>query len=170
MLSLYFYKKVETMPFPALKVAKTLSEMVDWNITNLQLQKILYITHMFYIGRGLGTKLIREEFEAWDYGPVIPVVYRELKSFGSSNILDIFTTSGLKKTDTEYEFLYEMAKSLKEYTGGELVSITHHPKGAWHKCYKKNVKGIVIPTEEINNEYNTLYQSEEVENQGNEVC
>ncbi|MCH9845266.1 MAG: DUF4065 domain-containing protein [Alphaproteobacteria bacterium] len=146
------------MSFPALRVAKTLSELVDWNITNLQLQKILYITHMFYIGRELGPKLIREEFEAWDYGPVIPVVYRELKSFGSSNILNIFTTNRLKEDEIDYTFLREITNDLKEYTGGELVSITHHPEGAWHKCYKENVKGIVIPTEEIKNEYDELYK------------
>ncbi|MGN8398370.1 Panacea domain-containing protein [Helicobacter pylori] len=44
-------------------------------ITNLKLQKMLYIAQA-----ESDSKLIKEDFQAWDYGPVIPDVYRNFCS------------------------------------------------------------------------------------------
>ena len=53
-----------------------------WSLSNLQLQKILFMADMNFVGQGKG-RLIDEDFEAWDYGPVLPSLYRECKPFGA---------------------------------------------------------------------------------------
>ena len=73
-------------PFKALK---TLGQIGGWNLTNLQIQKILYLIHLFYLGRK-GDPLINESFEAWDYGPVLPSLYHEINFFDSDPVLDVF--------------------------------------------------------------------------------
>ncbi|MGL2448520.1 Panacea domain-containing protein [Helicobacter pylori] len=52
-------------------------------ITNLKLQKMLYIAQA-----ESDSKLIKikEDFQAWDYGPVIPDVYRNFCINGSTPI------------------------------------------------------------------------------------
>ena len=44
-------------------------------VSNLQLQKIMYFTHLYYL-RNYKSKLITDlPFEAWKFGPVIEQVY-----------------------------------------------------------------------------------------------
>jgi len=62
----------------------------DWRVTNLQLQKILYFSQMCYLGLE-HDRLADTAFEAWDYGPVSPKVYRQVRMFGSSPIRDVFS-------------------------------------------------------------------------------
>ena len=55
-------------------------------VTNLSLQKLLYFTHAEFL-TATERPLIRHNFEAWEYGPVLPYVYREFKSFGADPIV-----------------------------------------------------------------------------------
>ena len=56
------------MSIPAYSAARYICARGDWRVTNLALQKILYLAHMVHLGR-TGRALIDGEFEAWDYGP-----------------------------------------------------------------------------------------------------
>ena len=69
--------------------AKRLCERSGWSLTNLKLQKLLYISHMFHLGK-TGEPLVNGHFEAWDYGPVSPFLYHKVKVFGSSPVENIF--------------------------------------------------------------------------------
>ena len=55
------------MPIHVLQAAKYMADRSGWNLSNLELQKILYIAHMFHLGRH-STALVRGEFQAWDLG------------------------------------------------------------------------------------------------------
>ena len=46
------------MTVPSLSAAKRLCEKSDWTLTNLHVQKLLYIAHMFYMGENGGDKLV----------------------------------------------------------------------------------------------------------------
>jgi uncharacterized phage-associated protein len=57
--------------------AKKVCERRTWGVSNLEINKILYFAHMLFLGRhGLDSPLVEEMFQAWDYGPVLPSVYR----------------------------------------------------------------------------------------------
>jgi uncharacterized phage-associated protein len=58
-----------------------------WTITNLALQKLLYFAHGIHLTK---TKrpLVSGYFEAWQYGPVHPAVYRAFKPSGSAPIIN----------------------------------------------------------------------------------
>ena len=71
--------------------AEFICERSGWAITQLSLQKILYIAHMVHMGRGHGP-LVPGHFEAWDYGPVHPVLYQKVKGFGAKPIPNVFWT------------------------------------------------------------------------------
>jgi uncharacterized phage-associated protein len=140
----------------ALDAARTLCELRDWSLSNLEIQKLLYLAHMFYLGRK-GEPLIRETFEAWDYGPVVPEVYRQASGFGSGAVEGRFwRSSSIEEGLPEYEILNEIAEDTKGISAGRLVAITHRANGAWAKNYKPNVRGIVIPNADVLAEYEGL--------------
>ena len=61
--------------------ARTIADLWDGPVTNLALQKLLYLSHMVHSGRGRGL-LASNHFQAWDYGPVEPQLYHKLKAYG----------------------------------------------------------------------------------------
>ena len=48
----------------------------------MKLQKLLYLTHGYYHAV-TGRPWVDEAFEAWDYGPVAPSLYREFRQYGA---------------------------------------------------------------------------------------
>ena len=136
-------------PVSALAAARHMCEKSDWTVTNLELQKMLYLAQMVYMGDHDGEPLFIGRFEAWDYGPVLPEVYRYARVFGSTPILDVFF--GVRPIDDEErrEFLNSAYDQLSTRTAGDLVNITHWSGGAWNKYYTPGDKGIVIPNEAI---------------------
>lgn len=50
-------------------------------MTNMRVNKLLYFAQGECL-RQLGKPLFDEDMEAWDYGPVVPSVYRTYKEFG----------------------------------------------------------------------------------------
>jgi uncharacterized phage-associated protein len=141
------------MTISTFEAAKKVCELSNWSVTNLKLQKILYIAHKVFLGRNNGQPLIDNNFEAWDYGPVVPELYREVKMFGNQPIKNIFR--GVEDIDgsTESALIQEACEHLLAKSAGELVAITHRDDGAWDRCYQPGVKGIVISNEQILDEY-----------------
>ena len=125
----------------------------NWSVTNLSLQKILYLAHMVHLGR-TGQRLVNNDFEAWDYGPVEPDLYRAVRMFGSKPIQDIFYFSSPIAQGIEEATLVETCDALIPKKPGELVAITHWQNGAWAKNYVAGSRGIVIPDQDIIAEYN----------------
>ncbi len=146
------------MSMPALQASKHLCQISDWTLTNLSINKILYISNMIYMGRNEGRRLIEEDFQAWDYGPVISDVYYALKAFGASPVKNVFRRYSFEDPDNnDLAYLDWAYEGLKNKSPSALVSMTHWEEGAWSKVYKPGVKKIVIPDQEIMNEYSSRY-------------
>lgn len=93
-------------------------------ITNLKAQKLLYYAQGVLLAR-TGKPLFEDDFVAWQHGPVIPDLYRELKSFGSSQIkldddldLDIFS-------DQQMDLLISVYKTYGQFSAWKLRDMTH---------------------------------------------
>lgn len=137
--------------------AKTLGHYADWKLTNLQMQKILYLAHMVYMGKHNGEPLVNDEFQSWEYGPVLPSLYHKIKFFGNNPVKDIFFTNNmLDKHIDEAKVLKEASEQFKNVSPAYLVGLTHRKDGAWDKTYIKDAKGIVIPNNEILAEFQSL--------------
>ena len=54
-------------------------------LSNLELQKIQYFTELAYIKK-FNKHLIIDDFEAWQYGPIIRSVYYEYRNYGANSI------------------------------------------------------------------------------------
>jgi uncharacterized phage-associated protein len=136
-------------------VCRQICNLSDWRISNLQLQKILYLAQMYYMGRNNSRRLVDTFFEAWDYGPVAPDLYHKVKLFGSDPVEDIFYQARVFRDDDDRKLvLDEVCADLLKRTPGELVDLTHWEDGAWARHYRPGVKRIPIPDSDIYREYN----------------
>lgn len=150
------------MGIRALEAAKIACEASDWTISNLQLQKILYIAHMLYSGRNNNNPLIvGDAFQAWEYGPVLPSVYQYVKAFGASPIRNVFRSIGESGDSDEKRALVNSVGQLSKFPPFKLVQVTHDPRGAWAKVYVPNGH-CIIPQEYILDEYNTIVKPHDV--------
>ena len=145
------------MTINVLQAAKHLCKESNWSLTNLQVQKILYICHVLYYGEEK-KPLIEGEFQAWDYGPVHPDLYHFLKNYGADPIpkLAFNKVEDPKYTNHEKQLkmIYDGAKTFGADSGPKLVAMTHWDKGAWKNKYIPGVKHISILKEDILKEYN----------------
>lgn len=128
-------------------------------VTNLALQKLVYFCHVWaLISRG--EPLIRHKFEAWEFGPVLPYLYRSFKNFDRSPInsraMQIDPADGQQRV-VGYDFDAETESLLKEtvefysrLSAGSLVELSHAEGGPWHSVW--NHAGNVNPGMKIDDD------------------
>ena len=142
------------MAINSLTAAKRVCEATNWTATNLEVNKILYLAQMMRLGRTSGSQpLVSEHFQAWDYGPVLPMVYHRLKAFGNGPAGDVFLAFPSIRDTAEADLIDEAVDSVKDKTPGQLIAITHWEGGAWAKNYRPGSRNLVIPNADIYEEY-----------------
>jgi uncharacterized phage-associated protein len=92
-------------------------------ISNLKLQKLLYYMQGFYLAY-FQESLFDEEIEAWQYGPVVPVVYEHYKDNGSAGIPPSGQCLALKSLKEEALF-NEVFRVYGDYSAIGLMNLTH---------------------------------------------
>ena len=132
--------------------AKRLCEKSGWSLTHLEVQKMAYLAQMFFMGQRDGTPLISGTFEAWDFGPVHPALYHELKVYGAE-IIGPEAFQAYSTVPDAHEGASFLDAAVDELPREKLVGITHWREGAWRKNYKPMVRGIRIPNSDILEEY-----------------
>ena len=125
--------------YPALAFADYFIEKAladNKNITNMTVLKLLYFVQGFGFQR-LDCRLIKEDFYAWQWGPVIKEVYDFFKSYGSSPIRSISgiyhnELQEIKNNPTIIEILDKLYV-LVDINPFVLSEKTHIPGGPWSK-------------------------------------
>lgn len=135
-------------------------------ITNLSLQKIIYFCHVWSLIK-LERPLIRHNFEAWQYGPVLQYVYREFKAFESEPItiramcLDPMTgnenVAACEFDSSTRALLERVVDFYSRLTASDLVQLTHVEGGPWDSVW--NHDGNVNPGMKIDNDSIRKYYS-----------
>ena len=139
--------------------ARYLCELSGWKLSNLQLQKMLYLADMNFVGQGRG-RLLDEDFEAWDYGPVLPSLYHTCKAFGPKPIPNVFWGAVDIRGTPEAQILDTAWNNLRGQNPGRLVENTHWAGGAWAQRYVPGARGIKITSHDMVNEYRKRIASE----------
>ncbi len=132
----------------------------------MKLQKLLYLTHGYYLGAN-GSPWVKEHFEAWDYGPVLPSIYHEFKEYGSSRIKEGERASEVVKIDGKFrmqvpnaieeddtatsEVLSYVIEAYGSKSGVYLSNLTHKVGSPWDNVRKESggARGADIPDELI---------------------
>lgn len=158
--------------FPLL-VADYIIASGEGRFTPLQVIKLAYISHGFTLAL-LHSPLVQDEIEAWRYGPVIPALYDFLKPYGSKPITQLLYCGTMVGTDSikdrkeffgsiltkeQHGIIDRVLDVYGQFSGIELLKLTHKPGSPWSMYYKKGQRGIVIPNGVIKKHYEGLLAS-----------
>ena len=122
-----------------------------WTLTQIELQKLLYLAHMVHLGN-FCKPLVRGDFEAWEFGPVHPMLYKAVRVYGSRTITRIGSNRHPLQPGTEKTTLDAVYSELGLVSASKLIRITHWTGGAWAKNYTGD-RGVVIPEKDILGEF-----------------
>lgn len=136
----------------ALDAAVTLAEASGWSLTNLEIQKLLYMAQMNYMGEHAGAPLFHEDFQAWKLGPVVPSIYKRARDYGSGSVRNLFHNVSFVDAKKKKAVL-DVYQDLKSASAWDLVAITHWQGGAWAKNFVPGKSAILIPKTDIMDEY-----------------
>jgi uncharacterized phage-associated protein len=142
--------------------------------TPLKIIKLVYIAHGWHLGL-TGAPLINEPPQAWRYGPVIPSLYRSLKSYGNEpvrNPLTEFTSTdpldwvleerdvALPNDPRTVAFLQSVWDAYGRLSAMQLSELTHQPGTPWERIWNdrggRYSRGVEIPEEWITEHYRRL--------------
>lgn len=126
------YKAIDAAYY-LLKVAKEKS----FSITNLQLQKLIYIANGYMLAIN-HEPLINEQPQAWKYGPVVHSIYRQFKNYSDSPItvnVDAIKQDNLS-SDAK-EIIDAVVETYGSESAVDLVNLTHAPNTPWDEIWNK---------------------------------
>lgn len=159
------------------------ADLRDIAITNLALQKLLYFTHGLYLTQ-MKKPLVSGYFEAWQYGPVHPSVYRAFKGAGSSEISmrakgkDPLTgcPRPIRAVDdcVVSDLVQHVLRSYGSMSPGRLVDLSHAKGSPWDYIVDKSrtsvAFGLQIPDNVIVDRFQYHKVSVGIEPKAGEPC
>lgn len=117
------------------------SNLKDYGISNLKLQKILYFVQAYFLIQ-TSHPCFKEKIEAWDFGPVVPKAYCEYKQYGCGDIPttksfimidkdNIWNSKRVKFkeiaiSDDDKSLIDKVVDKFSEYSATDLVELTQH--------------------------------------------
>jgi uncharacterized phage-associated protein len=124
-------------------------DAVEFDLTNLRINKLLFFIHAESL-RQRPEGLIRNHFEAWQFGPVIRPVFDTFKIYNDGPITALaqYLDYALGKRipvpydDIREEDLKIIVREFRNYSRfstGQLVSLSHEPGGPWDVVYRANL-------------------------------
>jgi uncharacterized phage-associated protein len=150
------------MAYSALAVANAFIDRATTDqlrgLTPMKLQKLLFYTQSWHLREKKGP-LMDDHFARWQYGPVIPSLYHELKSHGGRPItsmlsnLDsddggyVIVTPTIPENDEyAHRLIDRIIKKYGRFSGTQLSNLSHEPGTAWAL---KGADGSAITWEEM---------------------
>lgn len=127
--------------YNALLIARYIIKYCNENgyvISNLKLQKLLYfIQAEFLVSKN--TSCFSDNIEAWDFGPVVPIVYRRYKVYGSAHIPFMFEDDSYNIEKEDKDLINGILDKCAVYSASYLVDITHK-QDPWINAYHSRNK------------------------------
>jgi uncharacterized phage-associated protein len=153
------------MAYDGRAVANLLLDLADEQglfLTHMAIHKIAYFAHGWRLAQR-GEPLIRQQFEAWDYGPVLRSVYDAFKftaraqvttrAMGIDPVTRIASPVRADFPTEDRQFLRAILLAYGRYSATHLSDLTHRRGGAWDRVWNapdgRITLGMRIPDETI---------------------
>jgi len=156
-------------PYDARGVANFFLDLADQNrtsLTQMALLKLLYFAQGWHLAKS-DAPLVLQDFEAWQFGPVIKIVRDEFSKFGDSAISGRATRFDLIKgqrsivtpmlTDEDQAFVTSIFSAYRGFDAWQLSELTHEAGSPWDCLWNSNTPvgrlGLRIRNEDIRNHF-----------------
>jgi|HubBroStandDraft_6_1064221.scaffolds.fasta_scaffold58038_1 uncharacterized phage-associated protein len=136
------------MAYPASTIANTfigLAEQQGMKLTNMQLQKLVYIAHGFYLAIE-HEPLLEEDVRAWQWGPVIRELYDELRNYGSHPVdkpIPPSTQIDEAADPGAMQIIRNVWRAYGKLSASQLSVITHQPDTPWRQAWNERPYGYI---------------------------
>lgn len=135
-----------------------LAQLQDKQLTNMQLQKLVFIAQGYFLAIH-GIPLHFHNTHAWQWGPVIPKLYKSLQKYGSDFVTETLETIDKIEPETkEADIIKAVLDNYGHYSGGQLSALTHRPNTPWSKTWEKD-KFSIIDNDLIEKHYKELLET-----------
>ncbi|MHA6289062.1 Panacea domain-containing protein [Maricaulis sp. CAU 1757] len=148
-------------PRPVANVILDIADEMRLGLSNFHLNKVLYFSQAERLAFN-DKPLFKLTFEAWQHGPILPVIYHEFKSFGSESIRARATIL-CKETgervlaryddlELDYNFLRRIVSEYGAMSFSALYAVAHQRGGAWDVVWNERSEGkfgMTIPNDLI---------------------
>lgn len=136
------------------------------DLNPMQLLKLVYIAHGWSLAI-TDEPLIKNRIEAWDYGPVIPDLYHEVKQFGRGSISSYDHLPFILIESELFPLINQVIDAYGSLKAFELSALTHKLGTPWNKIKenwnnglgKRLVRNPLIPNDEIKKHFLELWEA-----------
>ena len=90
-----------------------------------------------------GTPLLQGDIKAFQFGPVLPELYDELRNFGRGCVEAIPTTETGSLFDEQVQIIDSVWKYYGNKSGSQLSALTHRVGTPWHQVWNKTRFGLI---------------------------
>jgi uncharacterized phage-associated protein len=145
----------DKMIYSSLTIADWFREKSNNTLTPLQLIKLTYIAHGWCLALH-EAPLIDQDVQAWQYGPVIPDLYHQIKHFRGNSVSEQISATA-KPIESETKSLLESVFAAYGHLTGEKLSALTHAKGTpWSDVWDRMGRNAVISDMLIKTHYDKL--------------
>jgi len=136
----------------------------------MKVQKLVYFAHGWHLAIE-DSPLTRQDFEAWQFGPVIPDLYRAFKDYGSGAVTEyatkfnfdrhVYTTPRIREERGEpsivaLDVIRDVWGVYGSYSAIKLSNATHKIGTPWAKWYDPTRHHVVIPNSDIKDYFESM--------------
>ncbi|WP_310532344.1 type II toxin-antitoxin system antitoxin SocA domain-containing protein [Novosphingobium sp.] len=150
------------MPYSAAKIANQMLGLArdkGEEITPLKLLKLVYIAHGWSFPY-LHEPLLAEPAQAWQYGPVVPSLYRAVSKFRAGPITEFVPdTDPQALSEPAIALIQSVYETYSGYSGTQLSNMTHMPNTPWSEAWNSHGKNAIIPNDRIAAHYQNLLET-----------
>ena len=139
-------------------------------ISHMKLQKLVYCCHGWWLAY-MPTSLLSESPQVWQYGPVFPSLYNELKIYGTTPIIEPVKPSPFDQTAPVVPTTHNESTQLIDWVWKRyghlsalaLSDMTHKEGTAWRSVAEAHAyrvpKGYALTDEAVKAEFDGLKES-----------
>ena len=113
-------------------------------LTDIQIQKLVYYTYVWYMVLHEGKKIFEEKPEAWIHGPVFRSLFNSMKDYDKFSKLEQITEVG----EANASFFDKIYNVYGKYSGNELERMIHSEL-PWIKVNANDLVQVSITDKDI---------------------
>ena len=132
----------------------------DSPLTPMQVQKLTYFCHAWMLGLH-DEPLVRQNIEAWQYGPVIRDLYLSLQRYGRRPVTRLMKCRKESYVNYESDIIREVWQKYGHLTGPQLSTLSHEGGTPWHQVWHDPARTEpkpIIPNSLIRGYYKGLWK------------
>jgi uncharacterized phage-associated protein len=149
-----------------------LAEKSGAKLTNMQVQKLVFLAQGYSLAL-LNRPLFYHNIHAWQFGPVVPKLYKKLQQYGNGYVSDKISTELIVESgalDTEDKKVIDAVYgAYGSWTGSKLSALTHLDNTPWDITFRKKPFSI-IPQDLIQEYYSEQIQAAQTPERTPERC